>query len=949
MTFKLRLREPLLLVLCLALATLRLAGQAAAPIGTLRGTVIDPTGAVVPGAQITLHLGQQSFTAHSGHNGAYAFRELAPGAYTVTVAAHGFAAFTLEDVRIAGGQTRELNLPLTIAVEHQEVRVTGQNQEVGINSDQNASATVIQGRDLDALSDDPDELQNELQALAGPSAGPNGGQIYIDGFTGGQIPPKSSILEVRVNQNPFSAEYDRIGYGRIEIITKPGTLKLHGSMSSFGMDSALNTANPLVANQPPYDLYSVFGNVSGPLTKQSSFFINLLRLGRQNQNMVDAVDPQNTSERISLASPNPSGMFNASERVDLQLGKRNTLTARESYWRSAQTGGGVGALNLPDQGNNILNQENTVQIGDSMLVNERLVNDLHFQWRRMRNQQTAAFSTPTVTLQGSFTGGGNSSGVVEDHQDDYELQDRSTATAGKHTLRFGGDLRIYRDANYSTSGSNGTYMFGNLTEYLKATPTLYSVSLISNPLVRAIVFDGSLYVQDDWKLNPNFVLGLGLRYEGQNWIKDHDDWAPRIALAWSPLHTGTAPAKTVVRAGYGWFYNRFTVPNSSSSFAGTPYVIETLHDNLINQRSYVVQSPGFYTPDAQAPASVVTSAPASVPVYHTIDPHFHAALDMQMGVGVDRQLTKTVMGNITYLYTQGVHQYLSNNITAPAFNPATYTLGGSLPTLYNYQYQSGGLYKQSQIVATLSTSLKQLTVNANYTFDSAKSDTQGIDSFASDAEDPGLDYGRASFDYRHELSLLGSYSAPRAVTVAGAFFARSGTPYNLTIGSDLTANNQFNARPTYGTCNSSGVVTTQYGCLDTDPVGKGERIVPYGVGLGPANSIAYLRVSKVLGVGPRLQSTSSNEHGTLQSSNGVGDRGIGGGGAPIRMDASAPRKYNLTFAIAAINAFNQANLGTPNGVLLAPLFNQTQSLASGAYVSPTPGNRTVFVQSNFSF
>src|SRR5262249_57811761 len=91
----------------------------------------------------------------------------------------------------------------------------------------NANSITLKGKDLEALSDDPDELQDELTALAGPSAGPNGGQIYIDGFTAGQLPPKSSIREIRLNQNPFSAEYDQLGYGRIEILTNPPTNNFH--------------------------------------------------------------------------------------------------------------------------------------------------------------------------------------------------------------------------------------------------------------------------------------------------------------------------------------------------------------------------------------------------------------------------------------------------------------------------------------------------------------------------------------------------------------------------------------------------------------------------------------------------------------------------------------------------------------------------------------------------
>lgn len=957
MTVKFGLRPSLFFVFLLALATSRLASQGAIQTGTLRGTVTDATGAVVPGAQVTALLGAQSFTAQSGHDGAYSLRNLVPGSYTVTVAARGFAELTVMDVTIAPGQIRVLELPLTIAVEHQQVTVTGENQGVSINSDQNASAMVIRGRDLDALSDDPDELQNELQALAGPAAGPNGGQIYIDGFSGGQIPPKSSILEIRVNQNPFSAEYDRIGYGRIEIITKPGTQKLHGSVSGFGTDSGLNAADPLLPYKPAYDLYSYSGTVNGPLTKNSTYYLYLFRIWRQADSVVDAVNPQNTSTKLQEAYPDTWGRTEGSARVDFQAGKRNTLTIRDFYWRSAQTGTGVGTLNLPAQASNNLSQENTVQIGDTLLINEAFANDIQVQWRRMRNSQSATDPNPTVTVQGSFTGGGNSSGTVQDHQDDIEIQDRSTATAGRHTLRFGADSLIYRDANYSNSGVNGTYMFSNLLAYQQATPTLYSATVVTNPAVHATVFTGSFYLQDDWKIDPNFVLGLGLRYEGQNWIADHNDWAPRIALAWSPWHTGTAPARTVVRAGYGWFYTRFSVPNSFSSFAGTPYVIETLHDNLINQQSYTVANPNTAFPSNQfnaaqpsaIPSSLLASAAASTPTYHTIDPHFHAALDMQMGIGIDRALMKGFTGNITYLYTQGVHQYMSNNVTAPEFDPATYKVIGAIPPRYNYQFQSEGIYKQSQIITNISGRLRQLTLTLNYTYDTANSDTQGVTSFVSDSQNPGLDYGRASFAVRHEGALIGSFSAPDAVTVAGAVFARSGVPYNITIGSDLTGNNQFNARPTYAaSCNEAGAVTTQYGCLDETPAGTGERIVPYGVGLGPSNSIVYLRASKVIGIGPRMQTAGQSDH-TMQPSSNVQGRGLSGGGTSIRLDAAAPRKYSLTLAASGINLFNHVNLAPPNGVLESPLFNQTQSLASGTYGNPIPGNRAILLQSNFSF
>src|SRR5262249_38256370 len=153
---------------------------------------------------------------------------------------------------ITVGHVQQLNIMLQIEVQQEKVEVTGEAARVSVDSESNASAVVIQGKDLEALSDDPDELQSELEALAGPSAGPNGGQISIAGFTAGQLPPKSSIREIRINQNPFSAQYDKLGYGRIEIFTKPGTDKFHGQVMVNGNDSAFNSRNPFAPEVPPY-------------------------------------------------------------------------------------------------------------------------------------------------------------------------------------------------------------------------------------------------------------------------------------------------------------------------------------------------------------------------------------------------------------------------------------------------------------------------------------------------------------------------------------------------------------------------------------------------------------------------------------------------------------------------------------------------------------------------
>ena len=212
--------------------------------------------------------------AQTDEQGNYAFRNLAPGSYTLTISLKGFNDFVKAGIAIARGQLaggeRAIVRGGGEAADHRNRR----NHQGRPQPRQNASALVIKGKDLEALSDDPDELQSELEALAGPSAGPNGGQIYIDGFTGGQLPPKSSIREIRVNQNPFSAQYDALGYGRIEILTKPGTDKLHGQLTVNGNDSAFNTRNPFADQIPGYHSEMFDGNLGGPINKKTSFFID---------------------------------------------------------------------------------------------------------------------------------------------------------------------------------------------------------------------------------------------------------------------------------------------------------------------------------------------------------------------------------------------------------------------------------------------------------------------------------------------------------------------------------------------------------------------------------------------------------------------------------------------------------------------------------------------------
>lgn len=922
--------------------------------GTIRGTVADPSGALIPQADLTLsNASGFSRNLKSGAAGAFEVTRLVPGRYSLSVKAKGFTPALVGDVLVYGDKVTSENVKLVISVES-NVQVAAEDLSLSTSPDNNASALVIKGKDLDALSDDPDDLQNELTALAGPAAGPSGAQIYIDGFTGGQLPPKSSIREIRINRNPFSAQYDKLGYGRIEILTKPGTDKFHGSFMIDGNEKAFNSLNPFVTNEPSY--YSTFltGNASGALSKSASWFTSVFRRDNASNSIINADIPGSNGavQNFTLAVPNPQSRLDISPRFDFQLGTNNTLTVRYMFDRQKETNSGVSGFSLQSQAYNVLNYENTVQISDTQVLGPKAINETRFQYTADRDSQAATDTDPTTTVQGAFTGGGNNSGTVRDNQDRFELQDYVTAAEGKHALNFGTRLRLTHEVNSSTSGFNGNYIYQSLSAYAAGTPSEYDVTA-GNSTARVNLFDAALFFQDDWSLRPNLTLSYGLRYEGQNRISDHDDWAPRLSLAYAPGARNGKKASTVFRAGYGWFFDRFS----------STYVLDAIHQNGINQQQYVVKNPTFTT-DAPS-ASQLASSSTTAPTLYTVAPNLKAATNMQAAVGIDHQFGKAVTVSATYINSRGLHQYLSDNTNAYIASTYNATTGtGIRPNGINeniYQFQSGGVYNQNQLMLNYSVKARKVSLFGFYMLNFAKADTSGATYFPSNQTNPGADYGRATFDVRSRFLLGGNYQAPFGISVSPFLVANSGSPFNITIGQDLNGDNQYNDRPSYATASSTDTLQTAYGDFDLDPSASATRI-PYNLETGPAQFSMNLRLSKTFGIGPRVQggSTGGTSNGGPGGGpggggpgggppgGGLGPGGLSGNNGPPRLDQVAPRRYSLTLSAMSRNVFNHVSLAAPVGVLESPLFGQSTAI-SGGFFGSAAANRTVDFQATFSF
>ena len=944
------------------------------PSSTLHGQVTDPSGAAVVGATVVVTSSAgQAGTAKTSRDGNYAIKGLAPGKYAVQANAKGFALYQQQDLVIVAGQDQTLDIQFALEPQKQEVVVTDNPTNVDVNPSSNASALVIKGKDLDALSDDPDELQSELLALAGPSAGPNGGQIYIDGFTGGQLPPKSSIREIRINQNPFSAEYDKLGYGRIEIFTKPGTDKLHGQFLFSLNDSIFNSQNPFSSAEPSYHTTLFSGNIGGPLGKKASFFFDAERRNIGDVSVVNATVPASDlvnglcPAAVSLSSngllssacraavANPRTRTSISPRLDYQVSASNTLTVRYRFVQNNETNDGVGQFSLASQGYNVTNIEQVLQISDTQILSPRTVNETRFQYERNRNSQIAQTFGPTVSVLGAFTSGGNSSGNVRDNQDEYELQNYTSMALGKHFLKFGGRLRAYRVANDTNSDFNGLFTFSQLSLYpnmpsqldISCGPGLPHVNC--NPVsavIRVKQFDLGLYAQDDWRLRPNMTLSLGLRFETQNNIHDHADFAPRLGFAWG-LGPKNAPPKTVLRLGFGVFYDRFA----------DSLVLNADRLNGFNQSQCVDSMPDF-------PMTTCTpNGNQTVATIRRIDPNLHAPYTIQSAVSVERQLSKFGTVSITYINSRGVHAFLSRNINAPLPDGTRPFQGqGILDNIYNYE--SDGVFRQNQVIANFNVRAgTKLSLFGFYSLNYANSDTAGAGSFPDNQFDLAADYGRAAFDVRNRFFLGGTYALPYGLRVSPFLVANSGAPFNITLGRQLNGDSIFNDRPAFAsTCvMNCTIVSTPFGTFNITPSPTEARIPP-NLGTGPGQFTTNLRVSKTFGLGKKLEASAAAGSsggggggrggpggGRGGPGGGLGGRGLSsGGGNPFGAGDASGRRYTLTFSVFGRNIFNNVNVAPPIGVVTSPFFNHSNALAGG-FFSSSSANRRVDLQVTFGF
>jgi hypothetical protein len=985
--------------------------------GTVRGRMSDPSGAVIPNASVQFSGDGVTQTVKTDGQGRFT-ANLPPGTYTVQASATGFVTFNRPDVSVASGQASTLDIPMQIATETQQVQVTGEAAgQLSTDASANAGALVLRGADLEELPDDPDDLQSDLEALAGPAAGPSGAQFFVDGFSGGQLPPKSSIREIRINSNPFAPEFDRPGFGRIEIFTKPGTDRFHGTFFYTMGDRIFDSRNPLLrVPQPGFSSKFLNGDLTGPIYRQkASFTFDFQRRQLDQDALINAqgLSPALNQMLINEAYPTPQRLWIITPRIDYQVSSTNTLVVRYNYTdNSSITGvGGASGFNLPTQQVNQGQKNNTVQITDTQTIGSQAVDETRFQMYYSYIDQVGAgnFSIPGIDVTDAFNSGGAPFSTDFTHTREYEVQNILTVTKSKHVIKIGGRLRQWNLTSESTSNFNGSWTFSQPVQpatgawCLAGIPNPTSLTLYQEtqvllaqglpmsqilaegcgpsqftqssgiPVQGVRQLDLSAFVQDDWRARPNLTLSYGLRYETQNNIHDHMDWAPRFAIAWAPGAKGNTPGKTVIRAGWGIFYDRFAETN----------VLNALRYNGVAQQNYLIDNP--ITAGGTPAALTAMEAYPNVPplssltlqnqALYEISSNFRAPYMMQTAIGVERSLPGRTTLSFNYIDTRGVHVLRQRDINA--YLPGTFTGSGTGIRPYPvpddiYLYESSGLFKQLQLVTSVNSRVNShFSLQGYYVYGQAHTNASG---FPMNQYDDDADWGRSPYDARSRVFAGGTIGLPFKWVVAPFLTASSGLPFNITTGDDYDGDGIFNARPSFATAadNPKYVYKTAWGTFNANPL-PGETIIPFDYGQGPAQFSVNFRLSRTWGWGENTTYTPAPRGGGRGGGGGFGGRGGGGGGfsnagrGGLGSTASTGKKYNLTFTISARNAFNHVNYGTPNGILSSPFFGQSTTLSTGGLaggaasgtgattgtqfggVGTAAGNRRVELQLRFQF
>jgi len=766
----------LLLLSALAPAVLSAQDPSGFPV---TGTVVDPRQAGVLGAKVTLRLtdGTEVQSTSADSKGAFRFEGVPPGNYDLQIEQPGFKN-SVSRVRIGNQAPRPINVALVLADVRQEVTVGTESTQVSTNASDNLDTVTMDRSALDDLPIfDQDFIGTMSRFLDAGSVGTNGVTLIVDGVEGSRAGVSASaIQEVKINQDPYSAEYSRPGRGRIEIITKPGSSAFHGTFNFVFRDYHLNARDPFALIRPPEQRRIFEGNLTGPLghSKKTSFLISANREEEDSQATVFA---QGLSGAIQETAPAPQRNTELSGGINHQIGENHLISIRGVYTDRTIQNQGVGGLTLPEAGTNFEDREDLIFLNYTGTLTKKLLNQFRLLAARQHTSTTSINPGLKIAVLGAFTGGGAQADRLQT-ENHVIFNDNLIWSGAKHTIRTGFNISdLSRRGLDDNTNTIGTYTFSTLRDYQQNHPfSLLRQSGSGHVVFLEKVLGG--FVQDEFRALPNLQISVGLRYDWQNYFHDNNNFSPRLSMAYAPGKS----KKTVIRIGGGFFYDR----------TGPGPIFDLIRFDGTQLRQYLITNPLFPDPLATGPTSVVR-----------LEPDVKIPYTLQYSASVERRLGKTTTFTVNYTGLRGVHMFRSRDVNAP---PPLYLARPDPNLNVSRQIESAGDLESHSLeiglrgnVTHYFTGMVQYTLGRAYNNVGASPTgggrTTGINSFPANNYDLSGEWSRADFDQRNRFSLLGTVTPGRYFKLGVSLSLYSGQPYTETTGRDDNHDGLANDRP----------------------------------------------------------------------------------------------------------------------------------------------------------
>ena len=822
----------------------------------IEGVITDPTGAVIAGARVQAGAGATGVTDATGH---YAFACVPATSTTITADADGFAPATTQ-IHVRAGGSAHVNLQLAVRSVETNVQVSANAN--GADDGRTAGTRVLGTAELQRLSDDPGEFLRELQALAAGAGGPAGSALVtVDGFQNSSaLPPKSSIASIRVNPDLFSSEYQNPPWlgARIEIETKPGAEPWHGALFFADSASSFNATDPLSEAATPASRQRYGFELGGPIVqKKSALFFALEKRDINEFNVVDAVTLNSGGLPAALQQPvaAPQRLWIGSARADWQINANDLATVSFSSNVNNLGNQGVGGLVLAEAGYNSLTSEYDLRLLNTQTFGASLLHETRIGYSWKRTAQTPLSTEPSLQVAGYFTGGGSTSGDLDNRERDLEADDDAVLTRGRHTLKFGLQSLGFFLHDYDPDTFNGAFVFGGgsapvldansnptgetttitaLEQYRRAVmnlpggkPTTFQMDT-GTPLVPLTQWRLALYAQDSAKLNDHFTLNSGFRYQFQTAPRSFANFSPRIGVNWSLDKKST----WIVHLRAGEF----------SSAVDPVYSMQVDRLNGIRQQEETTYAPGFQNPQTPIAGSI------GVNTLYRFQKTFRQIPSFSTNVGIEHEFTHHWHAEGAFNYTANWDQIRVENINAPmvassigvAPDPSAALLAPR-PIAANeniFLYEKLAHMRGRFLVLSLEQhDSKRFGASAFYVhMAGVRSDGGFRGENTSWAANPQSSYSEQGESSRVDWQtsglggLMGNVKLPLKAELSSELFLSSGNPYNITTGTDANGDGNFNDRPSYASTAGPGVYGTNFGLLTINTVNGN---VPRNIGTMP--------------------------------------------------------------------------------------------------------------------